>query len=97
MDNGVEIGTGKSPDGVAVKYFEVDRPSTIGGKGAQGFVIEARDAQTGVKITHSDSLVGLQGAGYVVDELPKPDEASKAPEIQEEPSRETAENELSGL
>lgn len=68
-DDEVKVGTGKSPNGAAVSYYEIDRPATIGAKGSQGFLVEARDAK-GVRMTHSDSLKGLLGAGFTLDVLP---------------------------
>lgn len=64
-DDEVQLGTGKSPEGAKVAYFEIDRPASIGAKGAQGFVIEVR-GEDGKRITHSDSLAGLQKAGYTM-------------------------------
>ncbi len=66
-DNEVLVGTGKSPEGKAVSYYEIDRPSTIGAPGSTGYLVEARGAD-GKRITHSDSLDGLKKSGYSVDE-----------------------------
>ncbi len=78
-DDAVEIGSGLSPEGAAVTYWEIDRPGTIGAKGAAGFIIEVRDAD-GKRITHSDTLDGLKKAGYKeVVETPIPTVVSPQP------------------
>lgn len=83
-DNEILIGSGESPDGVAVRYFEVDRPMTVGAYGSTGFIVEARGAD-GKRITHSDTLRGLIGAGFKLD--PAPAAESTSEEVKRGPGR----------
>ena len=85
-DNEVKVGSGKDPKGVAVTFWEVDRPATMGARGSQGFIVEVKDA-SGKRITHSDSLAGLKGAGYKVDgekTAPAPEAPVKEKSIEDE-------------
>ncbi len=62
-----KIGDGKSPEGIVVSYWEVERPGSVGAKGSQDYLIEVRNTD-GNRLTHSDSLVGLKKAGFTVIE-----------------------------
>ncbi len=61
------IANGVAPDGKKVAFYEADRPGTLGQHNHLGMLILAVDAETGEKLTHSDSLDGLVKAGYKVD------------------------------
>jgi len=63
MGQETQIGTGKGPDGKSVTYWSKPAPGGLS-------VVEARDEQGG-RITHSDSIRGLEKAGYTVDK-PEP-------------------------
>ena len=65
-----ELGAGKAPNGVAGKFTDEDGL----------FVV--RD-EKGVKLTHSDTLEGLDKAGFKMDKKPDP----KKPDPKKEPKK----------
>lgn len=76
-----QIGTGTGPDGRRVIFYEADRPGTLSHRGGAGVLYLACDAETGEKITHSDSVAGLLSSGFKADKAG----AEPAPTIDPDP------------
>lgn len=82
-DDETLIGQGKGPDGAAVKFYEVFRPETMGAKGSTGIIYEVRGGDD-KRITHSDSMKGLESAGYTLTVVPAVVPAQEEKSVEDE-------------